>query len=518
MRASPKALTSLTVLTVSLFAVGLLVWPAQLGGSTTYVTTRGISMTPTFHTGDLAIVRPADRYQVGDIAAYRSHPLKALLLHRIVAVDGDRFTFKGDHNSWLDPEVITSSQVVGKLIVWVPQGGTRLEEVRSPVGLALITFLLLASGGAIQTRHRRRKPKPLHRRTTTRSSLPKGATLGTAPPWLRSSAMVTAGLGISGVALAIMASTGPLSKNAATGGAESGSMTFSYTADVPKTAAYDGTTVTSPDPVFRKLADTVDVHFAYQGDPGRMTVSARLSTDSGWHSTVPLGTPTAFTTHDYQGTVRLSLKALEARAQAAAALTGIPATQVTLVVVPRVDTAGGGRFSPALKLSLSQLQLTLIGNAKALQVTDPAAAKPATTTAREIGAFGHHVTVAIARILSIILLLAGIMSTLVLFLFARRSAPTSEAAGIHRRYAALLLPVQPMTTPIGRPLIDVTGFATLARLAERYGLLVMHWTRSGTETFVVQDEGTTYRYRAPVTNASHPMPALTSERVPAKAP
>ena len=91
-----------------------------------------------------------------------------------------------------------------------------------------------------------------------------------------------------------------------------------------------------------------------------------------------------------------------------------------------------------------------------------------------------------------------------LALIARLSAPTSEAAGIRRRYAPLLVPVHPMPAPPGRPLVDVTEFATLARLAERYGLLVLHWTRSDVETFVVQDEGTTYRYRTSTGKTSDP--------------
>lgn len=42
----------------------------------------------------------------------------------------------------------------------------------------------------------------------------------------------------------------------------------------------------------------------------------------------------------------------------------------------------------------------------------------------------------------------------------------------------------------------MSEFATLVKLAERYGLLVLHWSRSNIETFVVQDESTTFRYRA----------------------
>jgi hypothetical protein len=44
----------------------------------------------------------------------------------------------------------------------------------------------------------------------------------------------------------------------------------------------------------------------------------------------------------------------------------------------------------------------------------------------------------------------------------------------------------------------VVDFPTLAKLAERYELLVLHWRRSDVETFVVQDQGTTYRYRTGV--------------------
>ncbi|WP_035782117.1 hypothetical protein, partial [Arthrobacter sp. H14] len=48
------------------------------------------------------------------------------------------------------------------------------------------------------------------------------------------------------------------------------------------------------------------------------------------------------------------------------------------------------------------------------------------------------------------------------------------------------LPAEPVS-------IGVTTFVTLAKLAERYGRLVLHWTRSDSEIFIVQDENTIYR-------------------------
>jgi hypothetical protein len=125
---------------------------------------------------------------------------------------------------------------------------------------------------------------------------------------------------------------------------------------------------------------------------------------------------------------------------------------------------------------------------------------------------GRTVTLATARTLSTILLLTALLGALALALIARGSAPTSEGAGIRSRYAPLLVSVQPMRAPPGRPMrappgrpmVDVTDFATLARLAERYGSLVLHWARSGVETFLAQDEGTTYRYRTNASEASDP--------------
>src|SRR5438445_716851 len=66
--------------------------PTRIGGSTTYVVTSGVSMQPRFHTGDLALVRPADHYRVGMIVAYRGSLLKVVVLHRIVAIHDGHYT------------------------------------------------------------------------------------------------------------------------------------------------------------------------------------------------------------------------------------------------------------------------------------------------------------------------------------------------------------------------------------------------------------------------------------------
>ena len=113
------------------FALGLIVlgclwfWfaPVPLGGSTTYVVTRGISMEPRFHTGDLAIVRSQSSYHVGEIVAYHNNMLHTIVLHRIIGREGARYIFKGDNNSFIDPERPVASQLIGALWLHIPGAG-----------------------------------------------------------------------------------------------------------------------------------------------------------------------------------------------------------------------------------------------------------------------------------------------------------------------------------------------------------------------------------------------------------
>lgn len=481
-------------LALAALAAGALMWPTAAGGNTDFVTTHGISMAPSFRTGDLAVVRATASYQVGDVVAYHSRQLRTVVLHRIVARDGAGFVFKGDNNTFLDPEHPVRSQLIGKLALRIPHGGSLLNHLTAPPALGLLAFTLLASGGAaVQTRRtiKRRRIVSRHAAHPIRAT-PKLTDLG---PQLRAAAVAGAASAVAALTLGTLAWMGPVTATSTTEHAANRMLTFSYSAAVPRSPAYDGTVATSPDPVFRRLANTVDVHFSYQGDAGSIAVTAQLSTPSGWHTTVALAPSRAFTTSRTTGEVRLDLTALEARARAAAASTGMPAEQLSVQVVPEIRSASTAPFRPVLNLALTPLQLKLSGDSTSLVVTDARSLATPSTTARTLALLGHHLSVATSRSTALVMLLLSVVMGAVVLLVARRTAPASEAAGIRQRYSPLLVSVQPMPTVPGRPVVDVTEFATLAKLAERYGLLVLHWSRSNVETFIVQDEGTTYRYR-----------------------
>lgn len=323
----------------------------------------------------------------------------------------------------------------------------------------------------------------------------RGRSLVGVPAWATTVLAGAAVVGALGVVLGIAAWAAPVA-GPAKGTPDAGqTMRFTYSADVPRSPAYDDTTVTAPQPVFRRLAEDVEVGFEYAGPPGTVTVEAVLSTASGWHSTVRLAEPRSFTQDAYTGTVRLDLPSLEERAESAAVATGIPAGQVDVSVVPTVETSGREPFAPALDLALNPLQLTLATEDSPLEASVGTADAEDPSGVPTVGLAGRELPVPTARVLSVVMTSGALLTALVLGLLARISAPSTEAAAIRRRHSQRLVEVQPMPAPPGRPVVDVVDFAALVRLAERYEMLIMHWSRSGVDTFAIQDQGTTYRYR-----------------------
>jgi hypothetical protein len=146
-------------------------------------------------------------------------------------------------------------------------------------------------------------------------------------------------------------------------------------------------------------------------------------------------------------------------------------------------------------MTLTPLQLTLPGGASTLTVPGGSTTGETVAEAATLNLAGRELSVSTGRTLSVALLLGALLTALALGLLARMSATANEAEAIRRRYAQMLVEVQPMPAPSGQPVIDVVDFEMLAKLAQRYELLVLHWTRGTVETFLVQDQATTYRYR-----------------------
>jgi signal peptidase len=141
---------------------GLLAWfvllgPVVLGGPATYVWVSGVSMEPTLESGDLAIVRQAGAYRLGDVVAFRvpdgDPGAGGIVIHRIVGGSAAAgFVVRGDNKGTPDSWRPTDEDVVGKLWFTIPGGARHLGLIRDPAlfgsaAAGLTVFLVLAGRG-----------------------------------------------------------------------------------------------------------------------------------------------------------------------------------------------------------------------------------------------------------------------------------------------------------------------------------------------------------------------------------
>jgi signal peptidase I len=530
------------LVSAALVAVAVAAWlllaPTQIGGQTSYVTTSGTSMAPRFHSGDLAVVRPAGSYKVGQIVAYRSTMLRTVVLHRIVAMQGDRYVLKGDNNDFVDPSHPTRDQVVGKLAVRVAHGGRVLHWLHTPFMAALLTggMALVLFMGAKQQRRRRDRRRPPEARAgraddrSAASRHPEGLLNANGHVVFIASAVAVA----ASLALGVLAFARPATKPVSVKTPYTEKVSFGYHAKAPAGPVYPDGIVKTGDPIFLKLVHRVRVKVHYRLAAraphrlgGTMEVLLRLNSPTGWSRTLQLAAPKRFAGEYAAADVMLDVPRLRSLIRKVETLTGgAPGAAYDLTVVPRVHLTGTlasapvtTDFAPELKLKLDALQLSpLAAGSTAPAATGSDVAKDdlnpsrqgsvaASTTARNaIDVRGLDLPVPTARWIAIIGFLLSASAALLtgLRLLDDRSDPTAH---IHR-YRHLIVPIAGATYDRARPPIDVTSINALAQLAERSERLILHEQRDGADTYLVDDEGTLYRYQ------SHPagvrqLPALS---------
>lgn len=156
------------MLVAASIATGLLFWPQTLGGRMTYVRVDGHSMDPTFHMGDLAIVRKQSSYAVGDPVAYRipkgEFGAGAIVIHRLIGGDGAHgYVTKGDNRTVVDEWHPHTGDVVGRVRYAVPGAGTTFARLSQPVYLGVLVSGLTVFTMLLPSKDRRmRKPRGRH--------------------------------------------------------------------------------------------------------------------------------------------------------------------------------------------------------------------------------------------------------------------------------------------------------------------------------------------------------------------
>lgn len=507
---------------VILAAVGYIyLAPAQIGGSTRYVVTSGVSMEPHFHTGDLALVRPAARYRVGEIVAYHNTLLRTVVLHRIVALHGDRYVFKGDHNNFLDPSQPTRAQLIGALWLRIPHGGRVLKWLHTPLTAAAVTgvaALLLLVG--VKEKRRRRKH---HRNGANRSGGPRLQLMnprhhGTLPPTVQAMLLAAAVAVVLFTAAGVVAFTRSPERSTTERIPYAQQVAFGYHASVGAGPVYPTGMVRTGDPIFLSLVHRLGVQIAYRfsgGTSHRVTgteqVFVQLAGPAGWSRSFPISPVRRFTGDHFQAAVTLNLPSILSLLARIQALTGIPVGTASMSVTPEVTVDGrlDGRpiksaFSHGLNFTLQpqQLQLGAPGSsgssnpAAALSASQPGSVAVVGVTAlNRMGVGSFAVTVGTARWAAVVGLVLALAAIATLFVILQSAPPFQESQRIQSKYGHLIVPIVATAEALSWAPYEVPDIKALARLAESGDRLILHHRDEEGDTYLVNDESTVYRYR-----------------------
>ena len=509
-------------------ALLILFWPAPLGGVVSYVVVRGVSMEPTLHPGELAVMRTQDGYKPGDVVAYRvpedEFGAGAVIIHRIVGGDAeDGFVVQGDNKEGPDRWIPKPENIVGKMWFHVPDGGDWFAKLREPLGRGAAVggmglFLLLGhnlSDDEVRRRRRGGRRMPPEKGTRAGLKFPAPTTV-----------LVAAGLvALVGLALAAVASYSFLqpaqeSRLVERPGYEH-TASFEYTVKGDKSslnpsgvigpispAAGEGGEVTPP-LIYTRLARSMDIGFTYalENSPaadveGDLTAVLQIQAgEEGWTRTEELLPPTPLEGTTASARIDLDLDRVSSLIETVEEETGFSAGTYDVSVIPIVSISGtvGGAtvdetYAPAFTIEFDRTQIT---PESVLARSDVGTIDEIVSQSNDLGLAGVSISVTTARWIgaggaALALLAALALAAPALFRLSR-----DEVARIRARYGSLLISVDQTDGLESARKIQVGSIQDLVRLANRDGRIIMHQeVGAGVHRYLVDDGMVTYEYRA----------------------
>ena len=108
--------------------------PSLLGYS--FLPVMSGSMSPTFETGDMIIIKEEANYGKEDVITFECE--EGLISHRIVEEVEEGYGTKGDANNVKDEDIIKDEQIKGKYIFVIPWIGSLRILMTRPISLIVI--------------------------------------------------------------------------------------------------------------------------------------------------------------------------------------------------------------------------------------------------------------------------------------------------------------------------------------------------------------------------------------------
>jgi hypothetical protein len=250
---------------------------------------------------------------------------------------------------------------------------------------------------------------------------------------------------------------------------------------------------------------------------GTQQVFLVLIGPTGWKRQIALSPVRHFSGAGVTTPATIDLSAVQALLDQVQKATGISAEGASVGIMMNVNITGtvagqpvDASFTPTASFQLQPLELTPGGSASA-PGPDGGSSTAAPTESGFTPSAQGNVTIAasVPNTLSLAshvvsysalawLALAGLLlsgsASILLAVLLKRNQAFDEAARIRTRYSHMLVPIL-IGEDLGWPPVDVTNFKALVRLAEASGQMILHHQADAVDTYLVNDNGTVYRYQ-----------------------
>jgi hypothetical protein len=312
---------------------------------------------------------------------------------------------------------------------------------------------------------------------------------------------------------------------------------------------YDTELVRPGEPIFPKLTCFMNVGFTYnltgtglQQASGSHQMYARVTDQqSGWLRTIPMSQTAAFNGNSYFANSTLDLCQVQSLVTLVEQETGLHPSTYTLEIITHVEVTGNiagnavsDSFDPGLIFKFDKAHFyleTSSAQPDPLHSSKQGMAGNLTSQPNTFSVAGLNLEVRMARVISLIGLGFAAFGFILIGMNIYDASSKNQDALIRLKYGGLLVDVQEASLQATASMIDVSSMQDLAKLAERHGSMILHMRKNLSDHYLVQNNGTTYRYiigtdetsvtqstplenkiEAPKSHRANPLPALSQNK------
>jgi hypothetical protein len=312
------------------------------------------------------------------------------------------------------------------------------------------------------------------------------------------------------LALTIFSFSRPLTRSAANIPYQQDGNFFYSATGTP--GVYDTELVRPGEPIFPKLTCFMNVGFTYnltstglQQASGSHQMYARvMDQQSGWLRTIPMSQTTAFNGNSYFANSTLDLCQVQSLVALVEQETGLHPSTYTLEIITHVEVSGNiagnavsDSFDPSLIFKFDKAHFyleTSSAQLDPLHSSKQGAAGNLTSQSNAFSIAGLSLDVRMVRVISLIGSGFALFGLVLIGMNIYDTISKNQDALIRLKYGGLLVDVQEASLEATASMIDVSSMHDLAKLAERHGAMILHMRKNISDHYLVQNNGTTYRY------------------------